>query len=58
MFAIDCPHHGARALATTDQILRYENTEHGIELLVECWCGGLVTVVNGRTRPVLVTTAA
>ena len=48
MFAIDCPHHGARTLASTDDIRNYENTQHGIVLEVECHCGGIVTVVTGR----------
>ncbi|SHN45641.1 hypothetical protein [Cryptosporangium aurantiacum] len=49
MFAIDCHHHGARTLASTDDIRRIEHTDRGIVMEVECWCGGIVTVVTGRT---------
>jgi hypothetical protein len=49
MFTIDCPHHGARTLAFTDDIRRIDNTDHGIVLEIECWkCGGLVSLVTGR----------
>jgi hypothetical protein len=48
MFAIDCPHHGARTLASTDDVRRIDNTDHGIVLEVECWCGGIVTIVTGH----------
>ncbi|GAA3395423.1 hypothetical protein [Cryptosporangium minutisporangium] len=48
MFAIDCHHHGARTLASTDDIRRMDHTDHGIVMEVECWCGGIVTVVTGR----------
>jgi len=60
MFAIDCPHHGARTLASTDDIRRYQNTEHGIVMEVECHCGGVVTVVTGRAaaKPAAATVAA
>ncbi|MFI5958247.1 hypothetical protein [Cryptosporangium sp. NPDC051539] len=51
MFAIDCPHHGARTLASTDDIRRYDNTDHGIVMEVECHCGGLVTITTGRNAP-------
>jgi hypothetical protein len=49
MFAINCPHHGAHTLASTDDIRRIDNTDNGIVLEVECWkCGGIVTVVAGQ----------
>ncbi|WP_035858409.1 hypothetical protein [Cryptosporangium arvum] len=58
MFAIDCHHHGARTLASTDDIRNYRNTDHGIELEVECWCGGIVTVTTGRSAATPVLTGA
>lgn len=58
MFAIDCHHHGARTLVSTDDIRRIDNTDHGIVLEVECWCGGLVTVVTGHDATTRVPVAA
>ena len=58
MFAIDCHHHGARTLASTDDIRRMDHTDHGIVMEVECWCGGIVTVVTGRAATTPATVAA
>lgn len=48
MFILDCPHHGARTLVTYDAVRTVTNTDAGIVIEVECWCGGLATVVTGR----------
>ena len=52
MFAIDCPSHGRQVLVTDRRIRSLANTDHGIVLDVECWCGTHVTLVTGRSaRP-------
>jgi hypothetical protein len=51
MYIIDCPHHGKRTIVPLDAIRSLENTPQGIVLEIECWCGGIVTVVTGRAAP-------
>ncbi|MDR7280525.1 hypothetical protein [Catenuloplanes atrovinosus] len=48
MFAIDCPQHDSRVLVTERRIRSIDNTEQGIRLDVECWCGRHVTLRTGR----------
>lgn len=50
MFPIDCPAHGQRVLVPPTRIRHLRNTQHGILLTVECWCGTRVTVRTGRHR--------
>jgi hypothetical protein len=48
MFTIYCPEHGAQTLIPIDAIERLENTEAGIRLYVECWCGAHLVVNTGQ----------
>jgi acetyltransferase-like isoleucine patch superfamily enzyme len=48
MFAIDCPSHGRQVLVTDRRIRSLANTDHGIVIDVECWCGTHVTLLTGR----------
>ncbi|MFI5840649.1 hypothetical protein ACIA8K_13160 [Catenuloplanes sp. NPDC051500] len=48
MFAIDCPQHRSRVLVSERRIRTIRNTERGILLDVECWCGRHVTLRTGR----------
>jgi hypothetical protein len=48
MLIIECPTHGSQVLVTDRRIRSLANTDHGIVLDVECWCGTHVTVVTGR----------
>jgi hypothetical protein len=50
MFAIDCPQHGARVLIGPRRIRAFHNTDRGILLSVECYCGHRVALRTGR-RP-------
>lgn len=49
MFTIDCPTHGHPVLVTDEHIRSLTNTDHGIVLDIECWCGTHVTLVTGRS---------
>lgn len=48
MFAIDCPQHGARVLVGPRRIRAFHNTDRGILLSVECYCGHRVALQTGR----------
>jgi hypothetical protein len=48
MFAINCPAHGSKVLVGTRRIRSLVNTEHGIVLDVECYCGARVVTGAGR----------
>ena len=48
MFAIDCPTHNGPVLVTDRRIRSLRNTDRGIILDVECWCGTHVVLVTGR----------
>lgn len=48
MFAIHCPHHGARVLLTERRIRTLYNTGAGIVIEAECYDGERVFVVTGR----------
>ncbi|WP_213453788.1 hypothetical protein [Rhizomonospora bruguierae] len=51
MFTIDCPTHGARMLLTERRIRSLRNTDAGIVLEVECYCGYREAITTGRRRP-------
>ena len=48
MFSIYCPRHGSEVLVGSSRIRRMVNTEHGILLDVECYCGQHVVGATGR----------
>jgi hypothetical protein len=48
MLSINCPAHGTRVLVGTRRIRSLVNTEHGIVLHVQCYCGTHVVVGAGR----------
>jgi hypothetical protein len=48
MFAIKCPVHGSKVLVGSGRIRSLVNTERGIMLAVECYCGTHVVVGTGR----------
>lgn len=48
MFAIDCPVHGSKVLVGPQRIRSLVNTQHGILLDVECYCGAHAVTGTGR----------
>ena len=48
MLSINCPAHGTKVLVGTRRIRSLVNTEHGIVLHVQCYCGTHVVVGTGR----------
>jgi hypothetical protein len=48
MLVIDCPSHGRPVLVTDRRIRHLHNTDAGIVLDVECWCGTHVVLLTGR----------
>lgn len=54
MFAIECPRHRSRVLVPASRIRGLHNDPRGILLMLECWCGTLVTLRTGR-RPAATT---
>jgi hypothetical protein len=48
MLSINCPAHGTKVLIGTRRIRSLVNTEHGIVLHVQCYCGTHVVVGAGR----------
>jgi hypothetical protein len=48
MLSINCPAHGTKVLVGTRRIRSLVNTEHGIMLHVQCYCGAHVVVGAGR----------
>jgi hypothetical protein len=50
MFAIDCPVHGSKVLVGARRIRSLVNTERGILLDVECYCGTRVVAGTGRNH--------
>jgi hypothetical protein len=50
MFVIDCPRHESKVLVFETRIRSLTNTDTGIVLDVECWCGQHVTIQTGRDR--------
>jgi hypothetical protein len=52
MFVIDCPAHGSRVLLSERRIRNLRNTDAGVLLDVECYCGHIQRIRTGRTpRP-------
>jgi hypothetical protein len=53
MLLINCPSHGRQVLVTESRIRLLTNTDSGILLDIECWCGTHVALRTGRqaTRP-------
>lgn len=47
MFTIDCPVHGSKVLVGMRRIRSLANTERGILLNIECYCGTRVAVGTG-----------
>jgi hypothetical protein len=48
MLSINCPTHGTKVLVGTRRIRSLVNTDHGILLHVQCYCGSHVVVGTGR----------
>ena len=48
MLSISCPSHGSRVLLGTRRIRSLINTESGIVLVIECYCGTRVVLRTGR----------
>lgn len=52
MFVIDCPAHGSRVLLSERRIRNLRNTDAGVLLDVECYCGHVEKIRTGRhSRP-------
>jgi hypothetical protein len=51
MFTIDCPVHGSRMLLSEQRIRSLRNTESGITVDLECYCGHRARIHTGRRRP-------
>lgn len=47
MFVIDCPTHGSRVLLSERRVRALANTERGVLVVVECWCGTHVRLRTG-----------
>ncbi|WP_327001900.1 hypothetical protein OHA72_43265 [Dactylosporangium sp. NBC_01737] len=48
MFVIDCPAHGSRVLLSERRIRNLRNTDAGVLLDVECYCGHIEKIRTGR----------
>lgn len=48
MFVVDCPTHRSPVLLPVSRIRALANTETGIRVLVECWCGACLHLRTGR----------
>ena len=48
MFDFTCTECGAHRLVFPSQIRGVDNTDHGIEVRFECWCGAEQTWLTGR----------
>lgn len=49
MLVISCPTHGTRIVVPTTRVRQLRNTDAGILLEVECWCGARVRIRTGRS---------
>jgi len=49
MFVIDCPTHRSRVLLSERRIRNLRNTELGVLLDLECYCGHMERIRTGRT---------
>ncbi|MET7426354.1 hypothetical protein [Dactylosporangium sp. NPDC005555] len=50
MFVIDCPIHGSRVLLSERRIRALRNTDAGVLLALECYCGHVERIHTGRAR--------
>jgi hypothetical protein len=50
MLSIHCPTHQSEVLLTERRIRSLRNTDQGIIIDVECYCGTHVTIRTGRKR--------
>ncbi|MFI5908541.1 hypothetical protein [Dactylosporangium sp. NPDC051541] len=50
MFVIDCPAHRARMILPVERIRGLHNTDAGILLDLECYCGHVAHIRTGRAR--------
>ena len=48
MFVIDCPAHGSRVLLSERRIRNLRNTDTGVLLDLECYCGHIEQISTGR----------
>ena len=48
MFDFDCPACERRQLLFPSQVTGIVNDDHGIEVLVTCWCGASGAIRTGR----------
>ncbi len=48
MFVIDCPAHGSRVLLSERRIRNLRNTDSGVQLDLECYCGHVERIHTGR----------
>jgi hypothetical protein len=48
MFDFDCPACERRQLLFPSQVTGIVNDDHGIEVLVTCWCGAAGAIRTGR----------
>ena len=48
MFVIDCPAHGSRVLLSERRIRNLRNTDAGVLLDLECYCGHVERIRTGR----------
>jgi hypothetical protein len=48
MFSITCPRHGSDVLVGSRRIRSLINSEAGIALEIECYCGRYVLLETGR----------
>jgi hypothetical protein len=56
MFVIDCTAHGSRVLLSERRIRNLRNTDAGVLVDLECYCGHIEKIRTGRghgrrTRP-------
>ncbi|GAA1500780.1 hypothetical protein GCM10009827_007570 [Dactylosporangium maewongense] len=51
MFVIDCPTHGSRVLLSERRIRALRNTDTGVLLALECYCGHVEKISTGRRAP-------
>ena len=49
MFDHNCTACGKRQLIFPSQVTSLVNTEHGIVVSFECWCGAEQSMLTGRT---------
>ncbi|GAA3296951.1 MULTISPECIES: hypothetical protein [Dactylosporangium] len=50
MFVIDCPAHRSRVVLSERRIRCLRNTDAGILLDLECYCGHIERILTGRAR--------